>query len=234
MAGKIIVSTLQSDTDNSISFVANTGATIFSANISHGIAGSFIGAGSITGDKIGQNAISSNNIVSVNASVATVGTLPTARLPLGTVLQVVSATKTDTFSTSSSSWTDITGLSVSITPTSSSSKILVMYNLMTGETISQFPLIRLVRGSTAIAVGDAAGSRAQVSSVSWTNGSNNVANMQSMNFLDSPSTTSSITYKLQTINTQPETVYVNRNARDSNVASEPRGVSSITVMEIAA
>ena len=91
MAGKIVVSTLQSDTDNSISFVANTGATIFSANLSNGIAGSFIGdgsvtnaklagsisndklAGSITGNKIatGQitgnliatNAISQNNIV---------------------------------------------------------------------------------------------------------------------------------------------------------------------------
>ena len=110
MAGKIIVSTLQSDTDNSISFVANTGATIFSANISHGIAGSFIADGSITaakiadgaivateiadgavtttkiatssitGNLIATNAISQNNIVSVNASVATVGTLPSARL----------------------------------------------------------------------------------------------------------------------------------------------------------
>lgn len=83
MAGKIIVSTLQSDTDNSISFVANTGATIFSANLSHGIAGSFIADGTITaakiadgaivateiadgavtGPKLGANAVSSNNII---------------------------------------------------------------------------------------------------------------------------------------------------------------------------
>lgn len=67
MAGKIIVSTLQSDTDNSISFVANTGATIFSANLSNGIAGSFIDAGSITGDKLGLTAINANNIV--NATI---------------------------------------------------------------------------------------------------------------------------------------------------------------------
>ena len=52
MAGKIVVSTLQSDTDNSISFVANTGATIFSANLSNGIAGSFIGDGSVTNAKL--------------------------------------------------------------------------------------------------------------------------------------------------------------------------------------
>ena len=126
MAGKIIVSTLQSDTDNSISFVANTGATIFSANISHGIAGSFIGAGSITGDKIGQNAISSNNIVSVNASVATVGTLPTARLPANSVLQVVSVNNTlNLTATTSGSFVSL-GQTASITPLRTSSKILIM------------------------------------------------------------------------------------------------------------
>ena len=74
MAGKIIVSTLQSDTDNSISFVANTGATIFSANISHGIAGSFIAYGSITGPKIGLTAINSNNIVNGAVTVSKGGT----------------------------------------------------------------------------------------------------------------------------------------------------------------
>lgn len=62
MAGKIIVSTLQSDTDNSISFVANTGTTIFSANISHGIAGSFIANGSITGAKIALGSITGDDI----------------------------------------------------------------------------------------------------------------------------------------------------------------------------
>jgi hypothetical protein len=69
MAGKIIVSTLQSDTDNSISFVANTGATIFSANISHGIAGSFIADGSITAAKIADGAVTSSQLSS-NISIA--------------------------------------------------------------------------------------------------------------------------------------------------------------------
>ncbi len=62
MAGKIVVSTVQSDTDNSISFVANTGATIFSANLSHGIAGSFIADGSITASKIADGAIVATEI----------------------------------------------------------------------------------------------------------------------------------------------------------------------------
>jgi hypothetical protein len=54
------------------------------------------------------------------------GTVPAARLPAGSVLQVVSTVKTDTFTTVSSSYVDVTGLSVSITPTSATSKILVL------------------------------------------------------------------------------------------------------------
>jgi hypothetical protein len=157
-----------------------------------------------------------------------------ANFGAGAVLQVVSTTKTDTFSSSSGSWNDVTGLSVSITPTSSTSRIFVMYSLMTGVTGSQFPMMRLVRNSTAISVGDASGVRQQVSSVAWSSGANNVTMMQSMNFLDSPATTSSTTYKLQTIATASETVFVNRNARDDNGSYEPRAVSTITVMEIAA
>jgi hypothetical protein len=161
--------------------------------------------------------------------------IPKAALPTGSVLQVVSTTKTDTFTNSSTSFVDITGLSVSITPTSSSSKILVMYSLMSGENASNFPLVRLVRNSTAIAVGDAAGSRAQVSSVAWGSGANNATNMQSMNFLDSPATTSSTTYKLQISGaTAGVTNYINRDQRDDDGGYEPRGVSTITVMEIAA
>ena len=160
--------------------------------------------------------------------------IPKAALPTGSVLQVVSATKTDTFTTTSTSWTDVTGLSVSITPSSSSSRILVFFSVMTGETTNQFPFLRLVRNSTTICVGDAAGSRTQTTSVSWSNGANNTQSMQSMNFLDSPATTSATTYKLQTLATAGETILINRNARDSNVSGEPRGVSTITVMEIAA
>jgi hypothetical protein len=157
----------------------------------------------------------------------------TALAGSGGVLQVVSATKTDTFSSSSAPWNDITGLSVSITPTSSSSKILVMYSLMSGETSGQFPMIRLVRNSTAISVGDASGARQQVSSNSWSSGSTAASLMQSMNFLDSPATTSLTTYKLQTLATGGQTVFVNRNVRDDNASYEPRAVSTITVMEIA-
>ena len=276
MAGKIIVSTLQSDTDNSISFVANTGATIFSANISHGIAGSFIANGSITGAKIalgsitgddiatgqitgnliatgqitgnliatGQitgnliatNAISQNNIVSVNASVATVGTLPTARLPTGTVLQVRSTTKTDTFTTTSGSYVDVTGLSVSITPTSATSNVFVLFQINGSQEVgSGRASLKLLRGSTVINAGDVAGSRTPAlggfSSIDQSLPSTPVSG----SFLDSPATTSSTTYKIQVaMNAGSGTAYINRSMQDADNANQIRMASTITVVEIAA
>ena len=148
MAGQIIISNIKTDSDNAFSILANTGAVLFSANLASGIttgiadgsvtnaklAGSITGnkiaTGQITGNLIATNAISQNNIVSVNASVATVGTLPTARLPTGTVLQVRSTTKTDTFTTTSGSYVDVTGLSVSITPTSATSNVFVLFQVL--------------------------------------------------------------------------------------------------------
>jgi hypothetical protein len=59
-----------------------------------------------------------------NNTLSAVTTLPAA-IATGKVLQVVSTTKTDTFTTTSTSFTDITGMSVSITPSSASNKILV-------------------------------------------------------------------------------------------------------------
>jgi hypothetical protein len=267
MAGKIIVSTLQSDTDNSISFVANTGATIFSANISHGIAGSFIANGSITGAKIalgtitgddiatgqitgnliatGQitgnliatNAISQNNIVSVNASVASVGTLPKARLPAGTVLQVVSNTKTDTFTTSSTTDVAITGLFATITPTSASSKILVLVNIgSSGATTSDYGVFfSLYRSASVItgAVGDAASSR-KVCSFASRNSSDGRYQSSSIMHQDSPASTSSLTYACYvSMESGGGTACINRSANDTNAANFPRTISSITVMEIA-
>jgi len=186
-------------------------------------------SGSVT---LQEPAVAGTTVLTLPAVTGTV--LTTTSPKTGNVLQVVSTTKTDTFTNSSASFVDITGLSVSITPTSSSSKIFVMYSLMTGENTSNFPMIRLVRDSTAIAVGDASGSRVQVSSVAWGSGGNNATNMQSMNFLDSPATTSSTTYKLQISGaTAGVTNYINRDQRDDNGGYEPRGVSTITVMEIA-
>jgi hypothetical protein len=147
------------------------------------------------------------------------------------VLQVVSTTKTDTFSQSVAAGTfvDVTGLSVSITPSSTNSKILVI-----GMVNAQLGSHRLVRDSTAIAVGDAAGVRQQA-----TAGGTGVANTPGARILmtlDSPATTSATTYKIQ-MASQAEatvTIYVNRTDTDTNSAFVARTVSSLTVMEISA
>ena len=65
----------------------------------------------------------------INASALSAGTLPGARLPAGSVLQVVSTTKTDTFTMTGQTQTAITGLTATITPTSASSKILIIVSI---------------------------------------------------------------------------------------------------------
>lgn len=148
------------------------------------------------------------------------------------VFQVVSAAKTDTFSTASTSFVDVTGLSVSVTPSATSSKILVFMDVKVGgANLVDFPGLRLVRDSTAIYVGDAASSRIQA-----TFGGNVLGDMMPSAvgiFLDSPSTTSATTYKVQ-MRVASDTGYVNRSDTDTNSASYYRAASSITVMEISA
>jgi len=155
----------------------------------------------------------------------------------GKILQIQNTIKTDTQSAGGSSdYVDITGLSVSITPTSSSNKVLISCNITAGHSATSNVVgFRLMRGSTAIAVGDSDGNRRQ-----WTFGemtmrsnTNNTTHSVGGTFLDTPSTTSATTYKLQLYN-KYNTIYINRSGEDSNSENHGRGVSAITVMEVAA
>jgi hypothetical protein len=153
----------------------------------------------------------------------------------GKVLQVVSTSKTNTFSVSSSTYTDVTDLSVSITPSSASNKILVLCYLNGSSNQAVGSIVtRLVRGSTAISVGDASGSRIQGSSDQTVADSNHQSNMN-IKFLDSPATTSATTYKIQIRgdSTGNHQVSINRSQADSDNDYNTRTASSITVMEIA-
>ncbi len=150
MAGSITVSSITLDSDNNFSIKSNTGATLFFANTSGVDIANSIGATAITSDKIlsiantkiSGNIISSQitsvantqltgliqaaQIGSANATLVTSGTLPKARLPTGTVLQVVSANDSTQRSTTSASFV-ASGMSVTITPSLTSSKILIHY-----------------------------------------------------------------------------------------------------------
>jgi len=155
----------------------------------------------------------------------------------GKVLQVVSTTKTDGFTMSGGTLTDVTGLSVTITPKNSSNKILVVYSLsIAGQNSNAGAVFQLVRGSTDIAEGDANGSRPRLTGYCGYIPDSNSLSSVGGNFLDSPATTSATTYKLQVASGATAGVYVNRPQNYANTTNNYDGsfVSTITVMEIAA
>jgi len=160
-------------------------------------------------------------------------TASNTNFPAGSVLQVVSTTKTDTFTTTSTSFTTITGLTTSITPSSATSKILIIVNVTGSQEVgTNDALIGLFRDSTQIALGDAAGSRVRLSFLLNTSNSG-WTTTGSVNFLDSPSTTSAISYSVRARVPSSGNLYINRGQSDSDaVSGAGRSVSSITVMEI--
>ena len=196
----------------------------------------FNGNGTITGVSVGglPDGIVDTDMLAANA----VSSAKLASGVGGKILQVkqtvqsgrVSATLTN------NTFTDISGLSVDITPTATSNKILVCYHLGLCTNSGTYNVItRIMRDSTAIAIGDQVGSgRQRVTNQGWT-----ISNYQSVNydnmFLDSPNTTSSTTYKVQWTNAYDgQTAYLNRIWQDGDSKYYPTSISHITVMEVAA
>ena len=151
------------------------------------------------------------------------------------ILQVASTTKTDTFVLNSSTYTDVTGLSVSITPQATTNKILVLCTLNgVNDASTDTNSIQLVRDSTAIAIGDAAGNRIQASTTFFTTDNNALGNAAIV-YLDSPATTSATTYKIQIrANQGANYTAINRCENDTNAAVSSRTASTIAVLEVSA
>ena len=153
----------------------------------------------------------------------------------GKIAQVLSATKTDTFSTTSATYVDVTGLSVAITPAATSSKIYVMVTI-SGSGQSGFKY-RIVRGTTGISVGTGSMSNRIPTTGGGSNRNYNELSNPSSNFLDSPSTSSAVTYKVQVYandNDGVTTANINKTGNDTDNNVTPRTTSTITVMEVAA
>ena len=153
----------------------------------------------------------------------------------GKILQVLQATKTDTQSSTTNDFVDVTGLSIAITPAATSSKILVFANVLCiGTVAGTAAFSRVVRDSTAIAIADADGSRTRASAMGYAPDTGDVRHHSTV-WLDSPSTTSATTYKVQFMMASAgSTAYINRFAAATDSAAYGRGVSSITVMEVSA
>ena len=166
--------------------------------------------------------------------------IPSGGLPSGAsggIIQTVQGVKTDTTSTTSTSYVD-TGLSATITPSSSSNKILVKYHLGMSFRNQVFSGgCSLVRGSTHIFQGDS-GAGFRATNWGWSLDSYGDYSMWNMahEFLDSPATTSATTYKVQfaSFYSGSYTVYIGRcyySATSSNAGIMP---ASITLQEVAA
>ena len=159
--------------------------------------------------------------------------IPVSGVPTGGgggIIQIKQAFKTDTYSQSSTSFTDITGLSIAITPTSSSSKILVLVDIFVS--VNDACLLRLLRGSTVIAAGSANDGGSDNTGFAMARMSaTNLSDTHNVTFLDSPATTSATTYKVQGRPTESSAnLFVNRRGSNNTYGA----VSGITVMEVSA
>ena len=205
--------------------ITNSGIPVFATTVTRDAA--FGGSG--------EKVLAEGQFAYIEASDTTQYYNGSAWLALGgKVGQVVSTTKTDSFTTTSTSFVDVTGLSVSITPTATSSKVLVIVDMVGSATpgvVAMFAV--LLRDSTQIALGDAAGSRTRTSGFLQAANADSVS-MMSLNFLDSPASVSALTYKIQIAANAASTVAVNRSVTDANTAAYGRTASTITVLEILA
>jgi hypothetical protein len=157
----------------------------------------------------------------------------------GVVKQIVQTVKTDTFSVSLATGVesgDVTGLTVTITPTSASSKVLVEGFVSTSVAANR-TYISLARSGSVITdvVGDASGSRPR----RMTGGNNDGSGTASLAFsyLDSPATTSAVTYSIRVssgLGAGTDTVHVNRTPSDQNDGRGTRTASVIRATEVAA
>ena len=202
-----------------------------------------VGSGSVGTSQLVDGSVSNsklaNSSITLNGSAVSLG--GSATIGGGKIGQVVSTTQSGTVSISSSStstFVDITGLSVNITPTSTSSKICIFYVVHAGADAGSRH-IRLMRDSTAINIGDAAGG-SQIIATSSARPNNatydfDTANMAGQ-FLDSPNKNSQVTYKLQATlgATYSGTFYLNRPRSSVNADYSPVMQSTISVMEVLA
>lgn len=197
---------------------ARTGVPVFATTVERDAA--FGGSGEKTLAEGQLCYLEDSNVVQYydGAAWATVG--PSA----SGVVQVKSTFLGTDFTTTSTSYVDVTGLSVSITPTSASNKVLVLCGAALSAGAGR-GFLQLVRGSTDIAISTGfAGSN----STSCTAVSDYMSQYVGIAYLDSPATTSATTYKFKLKADSGTTARINSQAGSTDKGN----VSTITVMEV--
>ena len=166
--------------------------------------------------------------------------IPRDGLPAGSaggVIQVKSTTMTTatSYSISGMTWTEVGGLTTTITPTRSDSKILVMMSIggMASNGSNQRYGVALRRDNTNIAVNSDGANHTRATTAHTGRALGNALSFHpSFNHLDSPATTSPVTYKVMITTEGSYTLYINRSQDDSSSSSVFRTASSLTLMEI--
>lgn len=153
-------------------------------------------------------------------------------LPAGSILQVKSSSSTAASTIDSETYADIPSMTATITPTSTSSKILIQvsFGLLCSSGSGTGCLMKLFRDSTEI--GNGSGADTHNVFMQNYNGANNIFEPRFHAFVDSPSSTSSIVYKMQwrvVSASSGETWYMNRRGNDNFARTQ----STFYVMEIA-
>ena len=168
-------------------------------------------------------------------------TAGTVAMPSGSVIQVKNSLHITAQSSTSNTYADISGLSIDITPKFNTSKMLVTVDIgLLSADDGNMAVIRLLRDSTVLAGHSGSGVAHNFTAFATGGGGGQSGgsygidvrkvNTGGISVLDSPATTSSITYKCQLASSQASTgVYINRWALNTDMASS----SSITVQEIA-
>jgi len=221
---RVIMNVASANTVTVNNSIFAAGDTIFIANKGAGVSTITAGAGVTINSASGLDLVTSQSGQLVALSASSFLFLASDVTATSGVVQVQSTFLGTAFTTTSTSFVDVTGLSVSITPTSASNKVLVLCGAALSAGAGR-GYLQLVRNSTDIAKSSGFADTNQTSCAS---GSDFISQYVGIAFLDNPATTSATTYKFQIKADSGTTTHINSQAG----ATSQGNVSTITVMEV--